>query len=372
MSLIKLSISKCLLYLLIISILRTMNDIIYAQKKKYFDNPLFSNFLMFIGESLSIILYLYQNYSNKYKTKIEFMIQKSTKFFLVLLMFISSFCDFLASFSYNHLYNYKMKTIDETLTKNFGGIVLFICFYLNEKYFLNIKTYRHHYIGIGINLIPLISFLLYYFIENKNLQYNLSLVYLLIIELERNYLLTIWFIICKKLNYQYFLNMNLILFIVAIFGILIVIVFQFLNLGIFKIEKLYLFYFEGNNLFSISDIIILFIYCILICLLNILLLKVVEETRPIYNSLSKGLSNIFIDISHLIQYFFLKNNNYNKVLDFQNVILKTFALIGFLIYSEMITLNFCDLDKFTKIKTADRGEEDNRTINDLNLSTFSF
>ena len=101
-------------------------------------------------------------------------------------------------------------------------------------------------------------------------------------------------------------------------------------------------------------------------------MKVVEETRPIYNSLSKGLSNIFIDISHLIQYFFLKNNNYNKVLDFQNVILKTFALIGFLIYSEMITLNFCDLDKFTKIKTADRGEEDNRTINDLNLSTFSF
>ena len=367
-------IPNCSLYLIIISIIRTINDIIKKKEstKKYFDNPLFSNFLMYIGESLSTILYLYQNYSNDNKTKNEIMIQKNTKFFLVLLIFISSLCDFLSSFRYNHLYNYKMRSIDNQFTSNFGGIVLFICFYLNEKYFLNIKTYRHHYIGIGINLIPLISFLLYYFIENKNLQYNLSLVYLLIIELERNYLLTIWFIICKKLNYQYFLNMNLILFIVAIFGILIVIVFQFLNLGIFKIEKLYLFYFEGNNLFSISDIIILFIYCILICLLNIYYLKVVEETRPIYNSLSKGLSNIFIDISHLIQYFFLKNNNYNKVLDFQNVILKTFALIGFLIYSEMITLNFCDLDKFTKIKTADRGEEDNRTINDLNLSTFSF
>ena len=28
----------------------------------------------------------------------------------------------------------------------------------------------------------------------------------------------------------------------------------------------------------------------------------------------------------------------------------------------MITLNFCDLDKFTKIKTADRGEEDSREM----------
>ena len=350
MSLIKLGISKSLLYLLIISILRTINDILYAQKNKYFDNPLFSNFLMYIGESLSIILYLYQNYSNKYKTKIEFMIQKKTKFFLVLLIFISSLCDFLSSFSYNNLYNYKMKSIDEKFTNNFGGIVLFICFYLNEKYFLNIKTYRHHYLGIAINLIPLIFFLLYYFIENQNLQYHLSFTCLLIIELEINYLLTIWFIICKKLNYQYFLNMNLILFIEGIFGILIVIVFHFLNLGIFKIEKIYIFNFEGNNLFSISDIIILFIHCILLCLLNIYYLKVVEETRPIYNSLSRGLSNIFIDISHLIQYFFLKNKDYKDVLDFQNIILKTFALIGFLIYSEMITLNFCDLDKFTKIK----------------------
>ena len=166
--------------------------------------------------------------------------------------------------------------------------------------------------------------------------------------------------------------MNLILFIEGIFGILIVIVFHFLNLGIFKIEKFYLFNFEGNNLFSISDIIILFIHCVLICLLNIYYLKVVEETRPIYNTLSKGLSNIFIDISHLIQYLLFKNNDYDNVLSVQNIILKTFALIGFLIYSEMITLNFCGLDKFTKLKIADRGEEDSKIINKLNLSSISF
>ncbi len=165
--------------------------------------------------------------------------------------------------------------------------------------------------------------------------------------------------------------MNLILFIEGIFGILIVIIFHFLNLVIFKIEKFYLFNFEGNNLYSISDILILFIYCVLICLLNIYYLKIVEETRPIYNALSRGLSNIFIDISHLIQYFFLKNNDYDNVLNFQNIILKTFALIGFLIYSEMMTLNFCGLDKFTKLKIADRGEEDSRKFNKLNLSSVS-
>ncbi len=206
MSLIKLGISKCLLYLFIISIIRTINDIITNKEstRKYFDNPLFDIFIMFIGESLSIILYLYQNYSNDNKKKIQIIVNNNTKFFLVLLIFISSLCDFLSNFNYNHLYNYKMNTIDNQFTSNFGGIVLFICFYLNEKYFLNIKNYRHHYIGIGINLIPLISFLLFYFIENMNLQYNLYLTYLLIIESEINYLLTIFFIICKKLNYQYF------------------------------------------------------------------------------------------------------------------------------------------------------------------------
>ena len=98
MPLIKLGVSKCLLYLLIISILRTINDIIYAKKKKYFDNPLFSNFLMYIGESLSIILYLYQTYSNDNKTKIQFRINNNIIFFLVFLIFISSICDFLSSF----------------------------------------------------------------------------------------------------------------------------------------------------------------------------------------------------------------------------------------------------------------------------------
>ncbi len=375
-------IPNCSLYLIIISIIRTINDIIkkIESTKKYFDNPLFSNFLMYIGESLSIILYLYQKINNKIgKQDNSFTYIKERKkfssirviLFFGFIIFICSFTDFLASFEFSYYYSYKMKQINGKLFENFSLIILFISYYLLETYFLNIKSYIHHFIGIAINIIPLIIILLYYFITMQNLEYNLSaLLYLLIINLEINFLQTICLTVPKKLNYEYFINMNLILFIEGIFGILMILIYQYF-IYIFTNNKFDFGYGELKNS-SISDIIILLIYCVLICLLNIYYLKVVEETRPIYNSLSKGLSNIFIDISHLIQYLFFNNNDYKDVLDFKNIILKTFALIGFLIYSEIITLNFCDLDKFTKIKTADRGEEDNRSINDLNLSTFSF
>ena len=372
MKFISFHIPNCSLYLIIISIIRTINDIITNNEstRKYFDNPLFYNFLMYIGESLSLFLYLYQKIINKiWKQDNSFQYIKERKnfssiriiLFFGFIIFICSFTDFLASFEFSYYYSYKMQKINVKLIENFSLIVLFISYYLVETYFLNIKSYIHHFIGIGINIIPLIIILLYYFITMPNLEYNLSaLLCLLIINLQINFLQTICLTIPKKLNYEYFINMNLILFIEGIFGILMILIYQYC-IYIFKNAKIDFDYREIKYS-SICDIIILIIYCILICILNILLLKVVEETRPIYNSLSKGLSNIFIDISHLIQYFFLKNNDYKDVLDFKNIILKTFALIGFLIYSEIITLNFCDLDKFTKKKTADRGEEDSREM----------
>ena len=111
-------------------------------------------------------------------------------------------------------------------------ILIFISCYINEKFFLNIKNYIHHYIGITLNIIPLVGFVFIIIFENSGS--FLSLLLFLIIIIEKNYLFTSWLTTIKRLNYEYFLNMNLILFIQGLFGILIVLICHFLNLFILK------------------------------------------------------------------------------------------------------------------------------------------
>ncbi len=147
-------------------------------------------------------------------------------------------------------------------------ILIFISCYFIEKFFLNIKNYIHHHIGILINIIPLLL-VLFNIIRNINFKSFLSLLLFLIAIIEQNTLFGCCLTIIKRLNYEYFLNMNLILFVQGLFGILIVFIFHFFNLFIFKIENLDLFHFEGNYFFSIKDIILLFICFITNCIFNI-------------------------------------------------------------------------------------------------------
>ena len=53
--------------------------------------------------------------------------------------------------------------------------------------------------------------------------------------------------------------------------------------------------------------------------------------------------------------------DYQTIIDFlsfQNIVLKIIPLIGFCIYSEIIILNFCGLDKNTYKKIIERSKED--------------
>ena len=353
MSLIQFGHPKCILLLIIIIITQTINQIIENYYLESF-NSFFDALLMFIGESLSIFFYLYQRHNKSIGIYNQFIIKNKNSLFFIFVIFICSLSNFLSSINYLIFFNSNFQTIN---SKSFNMILIFMLCYINEKLFLNIKNYIHHYIGISLNIIPFVVFV-FIIIRNSNNGSFLSLLLFLIIIIEKNYLFTSWLTIIKRLNYEYFLNMNLILFIQGLFGILIVLICHFLNLFIFKIEYLYLFHFKRNIVFSIKDIIILFIYCISICVDNVSLYKIIEETRPLYYTLSKGLSDIIYYIFYIIVFIKTDTQTINDFLSFQNISLKIIPLIGFFIYSEIIIFNFCGLDKNTFEKINERSKKE--------------
>ena len=93
--------------------------------------------------------------------------------------------------------------------------------------------------------------------------------------------------------------------------------------------------------------------------LNTSLYKIIEETRPLYYTLSIGLHNIFYDIYCVVRAFIEKDTQtINDFFSIQNIVLKIIPLIGFCIYSEIIILNFCGLNKNTYEIIIERSIED--------------
>jgi hypothetical protein len=309
---------------------------------------------MFIGEFLSIFFYLYQRHNKSIDINNQFIIKNECSLFFIFVIFICSLSDFLSSFNYFIFFDFDFQIINSS---SFDIIIIFISCYINEKIFLGVKNYIHHYIGIIINIIPLV-FVLYDIIKNTNFKSFFSLILFLLIIIEQNYLFASSLTIIKRLNYEFFLNMNLILFIQGLFGFLIVLICHFLNLFIFKKEYLYLFNFKGNIIFSIKDIIILFIYCILMCIINVSLYKIIEETRPFYYTLSIGLIYIIFDIYSLIITFIKQDQKIDGFFSYQDILLKIIHMLGFCIYSEIIILNFCSLNNNTYEIIIERSIED--------------
>ena len=150
----------------------------------------------------------------------------------------------------------------------------------------------------------------------------------------------------------------------GIFGIIIVIILKILY-SLFYNYNLKIFQTFLKDIFPFK-----LIYMVLICSLNILNLKVIEETRPSYLAIGKGLSNFLIRMSRLIQQYYYPNK-YKDLWNVINVLFDIITLLSFCIFCELITFNFCELDKYTIQKTADRGESD--TINGISeVQEFDF
>ena len=362
---------KCFIYLIIIAITRTITDLIRNYGEKYFKFPIFRLFLLFCGQAIAIIFYLIQILSlekqfNGHNYNIlldEQNIINHKRHSSRYIFFFITLLSFLTELQWkDFIFNYEMLKVRIEFIKNLETLVLFFSYIIAEKYLLEMNTYRHHYLAIGLNIFSFIIIIIYFLFNTYWTTFKVfPLICVIIFIFESQFFRSICYTIIKKLNHEYFINMNYILFIMGIIGIIYTFIFDFIHSNILKYDIN--FY---NRIYNLIDnkkefIFIIIIYMIFICILNILNLKVIEETKPSYLAITNGFTNLFVQISHLIQNEFF-GKHYKHILNMINIIFALSFFLSFCIFSEIISLNFCELDKYINEKISERSNRDTLNV----------
>ena len=352
---------KCMIYLILYIILNFINSYLIRRniKSQFFVSSVFQLFLKSIFNTFAVFIYFYQKYyieKSIYQSKksIEIMDIKYYKFIPIIICGVLSYL--LSDIAYyDKFFTYQMKKMNIQLIDDFEMIILFISHVLNEKYFLNSKHYIHHYLSLILTILFLIIILI---LESyKAMRVNfISFIYIILLSVESMYLYSVIYVIVKILNYQYFINISVFLFILGISELLILLIFDFFYIFIFHFDSKFIFKIgKINSERLVKDIILLIIYRLNSFLKEFFTFKIIEESKPSYTMIPYALYNVTrIIIDRKLR------------LSIPNI-LYILILFLFCIYLEIISLNFCNLDKYTNIEISIRGER--ITNNEIYMSS---
>ena len=366
---IKINFRNKVLYVLFISaIFDLLRYMITCVLKDIFKNPIIKLLLMSLGESLSIILYIIFLKKNSYgNKKSELFYSSRNKRFINFMLFLCSFLKVIGNFDFLYFYSYKIKKREDILD-NLDIIFFTLLVCINEHSILKIQTYKHHKLGIFFIIFALIILTLSNYLRIFNQFHTKKFIYVIILSFENQFLLSYLYIIEKKLNYEYFINIFKMSCFEGLFGIIIIIFLMIIN-QVFFIDSILNF----NNFSFIKQInnilnfLLIITFIISSCLINIFRLKITEFTRPSTNSIGHLLSIFFIDIFDS----FYKGDKI-QIFSYDIIFSSIFSIIGTFIFCEVIVLNFCNFDKYTFDKLSRRSEDDTiKTINFLSFSTGS-
>ena len=363
---IKINFRNKVLYVLFISaIFDLLRYMINCVLKDIFKNPIIKLLLISLGESLSIILYIIYLKKNSYRNKkSELFYSSRNKKFINFMLFLCSFLKVIGNFDFLYFYSYKIKKREDILD-NLDIIFFTLLVCINEHSILKIQTYKHHKLGIFFIIFALIILTLSNYLRIFNQFHTKKFIYVIILSFENQFLLSYLYIIEKKLNYEYFINIFKMSCFEGLFGIIIIIFLMIIN-QVFFIDSILNF----NNFSFIKQInnilnfLLIITFIILSCFINIFRLKITEFTRPSTNSIGHLLSIFFIDIFDS----FYKGDKI-QIFSYDIIFSSIFSILGTFIFCEVIVLNFCNFDKYTFDKLSRRSEDD--TIKTINFLSFS-
>ncbi len=326
-------------------------------------NPLYYQLISFIGQTLAIIPYFIEKKRTLKDDNIN--LKKKSNIFVFIL--ICSICDLIGKIGFTDLFNYDEENISFSFINIINMCSLFFFIFLLEYSFLKMPIYRHHFFGIGLNIFGMIIALIIQF--NYSIDNKFVFFIALFFSLNTRYLITLSYIISKKLNTKYFISMNYFCFMRGLIGIFISIIIIIINfyIKIIKIEN----EIDKFNIWMIA------LFCLNCFILNIYTLKIIEESRPCYilipELLSQFINNLLIH--SLFQLISKKKggkkksstnkkgkNFWSKFIKKSKTDYKTeiisflFSFIGVLIFSEVATISFCNLNKFTKSSISNRAK----------------
>ena len=292
--------------------------------------------------------YIYTNFFNNFKKKEEVEFYKLYKDNnLLLLIIFLSIADFfqIGIFYYDFVYELNIHKL------RIFFIILIIIF---NHYLLNLQMYSHHIFSLSILIfygILVFGNDLGVIIKYKS---NMHDIFSLIIDLNQRILLMIEIIGLKYLIHVHYINKFFIYFIQGIIELILwIIIFGFLIILIPDIIN-----FEFDFLIMIIDIIFYMSK-------NYITILIIEKLNPSYIGLICSLTNI--------PFYMLYDDNINFIYN-NKIILRIVFIIGFLlqilgilVYSENIILNFCGLNKDIKknILIREKKEKEALILNNI-------
>ena len=356
-----------MIWILFDHILNDLNKTIIIVKKK---NSFIKLFLYFFSQIFAGILYIYQiniekkikeNPENKNENQKVFLTnvqleqirneKKKKKYRSIwCLLILLTNLDFLIQIDYQELYSYEMKKNPIKI----GSLFLYIMIIIIEKDLLNFQFYRHHFISLSINILVFFIYLVIS-VSNKSDLKVIPFFLDLLINILKDFIKVSYYSMIKKINNDYFINMNFILFIQGIIGIVLSIIYCLIFKGFFFFD------FTFPTL-QFGLILLIIFFCIINCLTLIIIFKILEDTRPSYIIL-------LFQFSFIKNYFLLFFQDINSI-EIIEIIIIILSILSFSVFFEILTLNFCDLDKYTNYKTLKRVKEDNQF--DINRNTRLF
>ena len=177
---------------------------------------------------------------NSYYLSPEAKQVRNNKFrYSIFILFFVALLTFFSHLNWRDIfYNYEMLKVNTLFIKNLKDLVLFSSYIFAEKYLLEMNTYRHHYLAIELNILSFIIICIYYSFYTYLSYFRISpFICLILITLESKFIESISFTIPKKLNHDYFINMNYILIIEGIIGIFYCFIFDFIYSNISLYSK---------------------------------------------------------------------------------------------------------------------------------------
>ena len=352
MGFIKIGIRKNLIYplmLIIFNFFRKIDTIIIS-KILEFESSLIMALLMFIGEfiaGLTIFLYelsfLPKRKNSKYM-KIK-LIQgpkglkiKDNKFKIYLLIFISSFFDFI-EFILSTYYLGQYSDISNTLEIRLSGI-LTISSALFFIFLLHLPISKHHIFSLSIIFFCLISIIIseYYFQYKYVSNFAVKLLLIFLIHFFNSLLDSI-----EKYLLEYnFLNPFKTLMLEGLFGIILTTIYSFSE---YNFRELNEYYQENSKINFYILILCLFLYFLLCAGRNAYRVA----TNKNYSPMAKSLTDYFLNPLIILYYFifeddFICNEKKNIFFFAINLVFSIIIVFCGCIYNEFLVLYCFNLE----------------------------
>ena len=350
--------------------------------------PFLNTYLFNISDYLSIIPFLIVKHRTKahnilksseiestptvtksFTTYHEKVTKKDFKFFLIVgLVGLFDCLSHISSLLFYIVYGKNERSVPEN---NLSSLLIFniLIIYIFSKLILKTAFYRHHYLSFLMNVICILILGTIDIINTATTDNKESIGMIIFYIIKKIFTIIFYSIedvIGKKVMITFFLNIYTLLLCRALTGTIIFIIFSIPFIFI-KINDVSGAYEEGENdiiIFSgIADLLKDFSYKIIFFVLtnffyNIFIWLIIDNFSPSHYAISTVLESL----GTLIRLWIMEPDQVH--LPLLRIFIYIILIIAGIIHTEMIVINYCGLEKNTKLFLDYLENEDLKSIND--------